>query len=161
MKMEEWKDIPGYEGLYQVSSFGNVRSLNYNKTREPRNLKQVLSREYHCVNLWKDSKMKQKKVHILVGMAFIENPENKPTIDHINRVKSDNHVENLRWALFTEQNINREHRVGESKERYIFHKGNMWRVAVQRKNISYRDSFKTLEEAITARDAFLEGMAQV
>ena len=110
--MEEiWKDIEGYEGIYQVSNLGNVRSLNYKNTGETRILKTRINRcGYICVCLGR--KRKDFKVHRLVAIAFIPNPENKPCVDHINAIRTDNRVENLRWVTH-EENMNnplsREH----------------------------------------------------
>lgn len=105
--MEEWKDIVGYEGLYQVSDKGNVRSLNYNKTNKVKELKLVNSKDnYFVVCLHKNGHQKEGKVHRLVAEAFIPNPDNKPQIDHINGNKSDNRVENLRWCTAKENSDN-------------------------------------------------------
>lgn len=113
---EAWKDIEGYEGLYQVSNFGRVKSLDRvveckNGSRRLYKGKQLASREDGCgyllVNLWKDGTQKSVNIHKLVAEAFIPNPENKPTVDHINRDRKDNCAENLRWATWLEQADNR------------------------------------------------------
>lgn len=97
---EIWKDVGGYEGLYQVSSTGNV--MRNNRLLTP----YVGTDKYYYVSLSKQSKVTKFKVHRIVAQAFIPNPENKPTIDHINRDRLDNRVENLRWATYKEQRIN-------------------------------------------------------
>ena len=111
--VEIWKDIKGYEGLYQVSNKGRVKSLNRyannNGTlqfRPERILKQNIQkagRSRRCtVALSKKSKIKRIRVHRLVAEAFIPNPENKPQIDHIDTNMENNNVENLRWVTHKE-----------------------------------------------------------
>jgi hypothetical protein len=104
--MEEiWKDIPNYEGLYQVSNFGRVKSLPrkvYNSkgfyiTKE-RILKAGLSRKYFCVVLSNTINFKTFKVHQLVAISFLNHTidrKQKLVIDHINNIQTDNRVENL------------------------------------------------------------------
>ena len=102
--MEIWKDINGYEGLYQVSNEGRVKSLNYNHTKREGILKpQKLKNDYLKVTLYKDTYKNQKLLHMLVAEAFIPNPLNKPTVNHINHNRQDNRVENLEWATYPEQ----------------------------------------------------------
>lgn len=111
---EIWKDIQGYEGLYQVSNLGRVKSLGRfvdNLVRghywqEERILKpHDKGYSYLNVKLYKDRKTKEFQVHRLVAIAFIPNPENKPQIDHINAIKTDNRVQNLRWVS-AKENMN-------------------------------------------------------
>lgn len=105
--VEEWRPVVGYEGLYEVSDWGNVRSLNYNKTNQVKLLKQVAAKDgYLVVCLHKNGKQKEGKIHRLVATAFIPNQDDKPTVDHINGNKTDNRVENLRWATQMENNNN-------------------------------------------------------
>ena len=92
---EIFKNIADYEGLYQVSNLGRVRSIGYGKTKV---LKPVTIIGYLHVNLYKDGKGKKFKVHRLVAMAFIPNPNNLPMINHRNEIKTDNRVENLEWC---------------------------------------------------------------
>ena len=121
---EVWKDIRGYEGLYQVSNLGRVKSLNYKRTGKERILKITKDRNgYYLVNLRKNNKTKMFKVHYLVADNFIPNPYNKPEIDHINTNPSDNRVENLRWAT-REENCNNElTRTHNSKSKKIKNNG--------------------------------------
>lgn len=97
--MEEWKDIEGYEGLYQVNNTGKVISLNYNRTGEVRELKPMVDRYgYLYVNLSKNGKYKSKKIHRLVAEAFIPNPNNLPEVNHKDECKTNNCVENLEFC---------------------------------------------------------------
>ncbi|MBN6885364.1 NUMOD4 motif-containing protein/HNH endonuclease [Cytobacillus horneckiae] len=105
--MEIWKDISGYEGLYQVSNKGRVKSLErtivrsdgQNKTIAEKILKQgTSSKGYQQINLCQNGKQKTMKIHRLVSEAFIPNPENKPQVNHSNGNKQNNYVSNLEWA---------------------------------------------------------------
>lgn len=94
--MEEiWKDIDGYDGAYQVSNLGRVKSF---KCKEPRILKPWSAAGYLQVELWSNGIGKRFKVSRLVAFAFIPNPENKPEVNHVDRNKLNNCVENLEWA---------------------------------------------------------------
>ena len=76
--MEIWKDVIGYEGIYQVSNFGNVRSLNWRNTGKIKNLSIRINNDGYClVNLSVDSKCKSKTVHRLVATAFLKNPNKR------------------------------------------------------------------------------------
>lgn len=94
-----WKDIEGYEGLYQVSNTGRVRSLNYKRTGKTKVLKQGTDKDdYKKVVLCKDGKNKVYLVHRLVALAFIPNPNNYPMINHKDENRINNAVWNLEWC---------------------------------------------------------------
>lgn len=98
--MEQWKDIQGYEGLYQVSDLGRIKSF---KTSKPKILKnQPNGRGYLQIGLIKDKVKTNFKVHRLVAEAFIENELNKPHVNHINENKMDNRAINLEWVTPSE-----------------------------------------------------------
>ena len=105
---EEIKWIEGYEGLYQITSFGRVISadrydrFNRHLGGEIKQHRTGTRRDYLFVCLYKNGKGKQFYVHQLVARAFIPNPENKPCVDHIDNNKDNNHVENLRWVTHLE-----------------------------------------------------------
>ena len=96
---EVFRDITGYEGLYQVSNFGNVRSLNYNKTGQVKLLNPgKTTNGYLIVGLCKEGNRKHRFVHRLVAQTFIENPDNLPEVNHIDEDKTNNVVSNLEWC---------------------------------------------------------------
>ena len=109
MENEIWKDIEGYEGLYQISNMGRVKSLNYKGHKgKVRILKQSFDK-YGYLNVGltdSEGKMKTIKVHRIVAQAFIENIGDKPCVDHISTVKTDNRVENLSFVTHKENNNN-------------------------------------------------------
>ena len=96
---EIWKDIEGFEGKYQISNMGNVKSLNYNNTGKERILKPWKNRGgYLQVVIFKDGKAKGYLVHQLVATAFCENPEGYTEINHKDEDKTNNNVDNLEWC---------------------------------------------------------------
>lgn len=115
MQESIWKSIPNYEGLYEVSNDGQIRSVDrfvqFNGTSslvkgKPKKVR-LDTDGYAIVCLSKNGIQKTMKVHRLVAMAFIPNPENKPCIDHINTVRTDNRADNLRWVTNKENSNNR------------------------------------------------------
>ena len=110
---EIWKDIKGYEGLYQVSNFGRIRSLTRQVengkglyVRNGQEMKQAYSSTgYKIVALCKDGKRKMFKVHRLVAIAFIDNPLNKKEVNHIDGNIENNLMENLEWVTHRENII--------------------------------------------------------
>ncbi len=116
---EVWKDIPNFEGYYQASTMGRIRSLDreiekrdgrggidrYVRLGKIFNLKYKKNRRYTSVRLSKDGKTNSYAVHRIIAITFINNSENKPQANHINGIKSDNRVENLSWMTNSE-NVN-------------------------------------------------------
>ena len=93
----EFRDVVGYEGLYQVSSTGVIRNA------KGQTLKPQPDRGYRRVSLFKNKGRRTFKVHQLVALAFIPNPENLPTVNHKNHKRWDNRKDNLEWATHSEQ----------------------------------------------------------
>jgi len=103
---EIWKDVLGYEGIYEVSNLGNVKSLNYNHTKKERILKKCNgTQNYHIVCLHKEGSSKTRKVHRLVALSLIPNPDNKPQVNHIDGDKQNNKIENLEWVNNSENQL--------------------------------------------------------
>jgi hypothetical protein len=147
--VEAWCDIDGYDN-YLVSTFGNV----YN-CQTGRILKLRFNGNYQHVDLCKNGKNKTMKIHRLVAEAFIDNPDNKMCVDHVNNDKTNNHVSNLRWATHSENNMNAGKQKNNTSgvigvnwdkrtkkwQSYIYING-------KKKHFGY---FKTLEQAKQAR----------
>ena len=104
--MEEiWKDVVGYEGMYQVSNLGRVKSLRIRRHKDGIMTTKVRKNGYVFIFLRLNNKRIWKSVHRLVAEAFILNPKNKPQIDHIDGNPSNNIVTNLRWVT-AKENMN-------------------------------------------------------
>lgn len=97
--MEVWRDVAGFEGRYQISDLGRVKSLNYRKSSQARIMKPHRYKAgYEAVRL----NGRWKKVHRLVAEAFVENPGNKREVNHINGDTCDNRATNLEWCTSSE-----------------------------------------------------------
>ena len=149
--IEEWKVIDGYNNNYSISNKGNVKN---NKTDKI--LKQGINNDgYHRLGLYVNRKQKPELIHRLVALAFIPNPENKPHTDHINNIKTDNNVNNLRWATRSENQHN--HKLSKANTSGV--KGvsydkrkTKWRAQIRLDGIKIHIGyFDTIEEAKQAR----------
>jgi len=111
--MEIWKDIKDYEGIYQVSNLGRIKSISrvkWNRFQfinvEEKILKTSIHKTgYINIQLSKNSVSKNFSLHRLIAECFIENPEKKPCINHINGKKEDNSIDNLEWSTYSENNL--------------------------------------------------------
>lgn len=110
--MEIWKDVVGYEGVYLVSNYGNIKRIGAhgNQSKEEMGSQKILKHaikdnKYHFVALCKNGKVSQKYVHRLVALSFIPNPLEKKTVNHKDGDRNNNHVDNLEWATYSENNI--------------------------------------------------------
>ena len=146
--MEEWKDVVGYEGLYTVSNTGQIRG--------PRKLLRpgADGGGYLAVNLCKNGTQTLTKDHRIVACAFIPNPEQKREVDHINRDRTDNRVENLQWSTKRENMLNtyrhdrKQYGIYWVKLRGIYEV--KFRVNSKMRHYGWHD---TLEKATQVRDA--------
>lgn len=123
--MEIWKDVKGYENLYQVSNKGRVKTLYKPdqgcSTLDENNIKKIgdvtKHKGYCLVQLYKDGKKKMARVHRLVAEAFIPNPMNYPQVNHIDGNKTNNCVENLEWCSgkHNMEHAAKHHLLGDAK----------------------------------------------
>lgn len=98
--MENWKPIKGYEGLYEISDTGKVKSLAKGIVLS---LNRLTKCGYRKASLSKDGKAKENRIHRLVALHFIPNTDDKETVNHKDGNKLNNHVDNLEWSTRTEQ----------------------------------------------------------
>lgn len=168
--MEIWKDVQGYEGRYQVSNLGRVKvkkkwNGSYRKYEECNKLMSPTDngRGYLFVSLIKDRKRKNHYVHRLVAECFVENPENKKVVNHIDYNTRNNIASNLEWTSQAENvaysavNMKGKEHKGYSKtgEKGIYYRANKdyFRVIVNKKEIGHA---KTIKEAIEMKKHALE-----
>lgn len=111
-KEEIWKDVTGYEGLYKISNHGRVLSCkritirgNSRTNRPERILSNKFNHQYEFVKLSKNGIRHNIVIHRLVAIHFVENPENKPNVNHKDLNKRNNHYTNLEWVTSSENNI--------------------------------------------------------
>lgn len=101
--IETWKDIPKYEGLYQVSNMGRIKSLKRKTLNGKCLYDKILNNRinhngYLMIFLSKNKKIKGYRIHRLVAQAFIPNPDNLPQVNHIDKNKTNNRINNLEWC---------------------------------------------------------------
>ena len=121
MNEEIWKDIKGYEGLYQISNYGRVKSFG-GKIRSHKNdmiLKLKIRNTYNVTNLTKNDKKKSFQIHRLVAEAFIPNPNNYPIVNHKDENPLNNYVDNLEWCTQKFNVIHSRHKM--CKQRKVIH----------------------------------------
>lgn len=166
-KKECWVDIPNYEGLYQISNYGRVRSLkkwcgNKQISKYIDEIKVLKPMDngngYLYIFLNKHRKRKRFYIHRLVAMMFLKKEGNSNVVNHKDFNKKNNHVENLEWCtqrhnvIYSTKNMQKPHKSQVSKitnEKYIRFKDSSYELTIRGK---YLGRFKTLEEAINKRN---------
>ena len=165
LKIEEeiWKDIIGYEGLYMISNLGRVKSLvfrnnKYEFKREKILKPAIITLGYYYVTLSKNSKVKIFLIHRLIALHFIDNPNNFDCVDHINRDRKDNSIENLRWCNHSTNSQNKTKKKNTSSQ-YIgvnwSKRAKKWyaRIRINGKN-KFLGQYDDEEEAARTYDEF-------
>ena len=154
--MEEiYKKIDGYDN-YEISNFGNVRNTDSGKVLKPC----INSCGYYIVNLYKDRNCKSFYTHRLIALYFIPNPDNLPFIDHIDRNRSNNSIQNIRWISHSNNNRNIPKKQNATS-RYMgvyFNKGaGKYRAQIRIDNkLIHIGYYEKEEDAAKARDAYVK-----
>jgi len=148
--MEEWRDVINYPN-YKVSNLGNIIG-KFGRILKPWDN----CRGYNSVWICNKDGKRKTTVHKVVAMAFLPNLENKPTVDHLNRNRKDNRVENLRWATHTEQRLTSPCPINLTGERNInITENGKFRFVIKRRNkCLVNEIYNTFEEALEAKNAF-------
>lgn len=162
MSKEIWKDIKGYEGLYQVSNYGRIKSFIKDE--------KILSfcdngNGYLYITLRKNGIRKNYYIHRLVATYFLENPFNKNVVNHKDFNIKNNNADNLEWVtqyenvIYSISNMKKRKSITHSNtgEKYISYRASkkLYRVIIDKKEYG---SFKNLQEAINKRDEILKAV---
>jgi hypothetical protein len=165
---EEWKkvNVPFYSDYYEISTHGHIRSLAREGSESSPGRKGKIKRQngkdmkgyknkkgYYNAELCVEGKRKSFPVHRLVGLTFLENPFNKPMIDHIDRNPSNNHLSNLRWATGCENQANRG--IPKNNTSGELHINVLYKFMVVRQGKRIQKGFSTMEEAVAYRKEIL------
>lgn len=162
--MEEiWKDIPEYEGLYQASNLGRIRSVNRidncNRPRVGKILKFIKSNSgYFQVHFSKNGGTRVLLVHRLIAKAFLENPNNYSCVNHIDGNKLNNNVDNLEWCTQS-HNVNESYKLGLQERQYgkdNFRSKKVNQYGLDGNFIKTWDSFMDIERALGFNHANLQ-----
>ncbi len=150
---ENWKAIEGYEN-YEISDHGNLRNIKTQRIRKPY-INGLNKSGYYHVDLTKNKTKAHLKIHRLVAQAFLENPENKKCVDHIDRNRLNNHISNLRFATNSENGMNKSkhsNNISGIVGVCFCKTKNKWKAKIQQDGKSkHLGFFESKEEAIQAR----------
>lgn len=155
-----WKDIEGYEGLYQINNNAEIKSLSriiksgYNRKIKEKILKpQLNTNGYYSISLHKDNKIVKKLVHVLVALAFLPNPNNLTQVNHIDGNKLNNKINNLEWCT-NRENTCHFYKKKNKTSKYIgvYKSKNKWVAQIMINNkIKHIGRFSEENEAYLAR----------
>ncbi len=142
MMEEEWRDVDGYD--YEVSSMGRVRRKGKEVCLKP-----LSARGGYCrIYLYAGPERQRFLIHRLVAMAFLPNPDNLPQVDHINNIKDDNRLDNLRWCTPSQNSCNYKCHRPISGYKGVSKSHNRWKAVIEcQRKVIYIGTFDTPEEA--------------
>jgi hypothetical protein len=151
LNFEIWKDITGYEGIYQISNLGNVKNTNTSRILKPR----LNSNGYKFVTLHCNGKKKMMRIHRLIAIHYIPNDENKQCVDHIDNNRTNNKLSNLRWCTNQQNNMNQsisKNNKSGAKGVTFYKRTNKWevKIMINGKHI-HLGYFTEINDAIEAR----------
>jgi len=150
--MDELEDLKDYEGLYKINKQGEVWSCYYNKIMTP-----TLNRTgYNMIEIVKDKTPKQTSIHRLLAIQYLPNPNNLPMVDHIDRNKLNNCLDNLRWASSRTNNLNMGKTSKSGHQNIYIDNYNCAVVNIRVNKKRYNKRFYTLNEAIDWRDKTIQ-----
>ena len=150
--MDELFDLKDYEELYKINKKGEIWSNYYNRFMIPT----FHNTGYYIVEIVKDKKRKLTHIHRLLAIQFIPNPNNLPTVDHIDRNKTNNSLENLRWASFRTNNLNMGKTPKSGHQNIYIDNYECAIVNIRVNGNRHNKRFYKLEEAIAWRDKIIE-----
>ena len=169
--MEEWRDVEGYEGTYQVSNEGNGRSLDRivqmknrwgtltEVTKKGKILKKNLyPNGYEFFSFYKNGELKQLLVHRVVAKAFIPNPNNYPEVNHKDECKTNNTVDNLEWCTHQYNNVYNEKHIKIGRQ--LHNRIDMSKIVYQYKNGILTNTYPSVSEAARQNNIAVSNIIQ-
>ena len=147
----DYVDVIGYEGLYKINQAGEVFNVKRQKILKPT----IGNNKYYKLVLSKNNIKKTYMIHRLVALHFIPNPNNLPIIDHIDRNRLNNLIDNLRWVTNRDNCLNTYKKSNSGEQNITLTKGNLFNVQFVIDKKKYFKYFKTIEEAKVYKDAFM------
>ena len=161
MSNERWEWVKGYENLYKISNYGNIKSFHIDLNGKEL-LKYKAKDGYYSISLFKDGNECKIRIHRIVALTFIKKDIKYNIVNHIDSNKENNHVDNLEWCDHDKNNKHKNfnlelHNHNTSGYKHISYRNsiNKWRFKITINKINYDSYFDTLEEAIEAKNSFI------